>query len=297
MRVPLLFKELLDLIDKTDTIYEKTENFLREMLKMTNEINEKKGNSEEIKKMSKKMVVKDMSILEDSQTVFSPLNGSNRLLSSYATEHSFKVNTLPTSEFCIVCYKPIFSVGKKCSNCSFWCHDDCSEKAGINCHNYSLIKHQKVDLTNKIRVFIEKVTDLLLITGKQKLKLTIFLFNDGLLFVCNNEAIDFIKFYSKMTKQFSRMIFSGDSILKVTSARFQSKKYEIDFRSEKKRNEWIKKFNEAKENYKQEHVINQNDHQLPFSIDDNSHLDITVIRVSLQKDSMNPLLIYPVSSF
>ena len=222
MRLPLIFSELLELLSESDDRYESIKNCLDCTKEIAKEINKKKSNFQEIRKIEKQIKLRKHLMCDSNPRIS---NFTHRTLQSQ--KHNFK-NCLLKKEFCIGCNTEISKYGMKCSNCGFFVHAKCNNVVRTNCKPIVDNSENSSLSSKKSRVFIERIDNLdCFRSSKKEQKIDLLLFNDGILIISRQDytAIDFLKFYSSMTKQFcilSKTNLKGKSSFTsftVTSAR------------------------------------------------------------------------------
>ena len=223
MRIQLLFTDLVSLYKETDEMYTFVNDCAKKTKEIADELNFKKKKNQEVKLIEQKIKMKK-NILKESISV-----NHNDI------KHSFRNHPLKNTEYCIVCNNEMVSTGMKCSSCLYYCHPECQKNVKKACN--SLKSNDHSSLASVDRIFIERINDLKAISHKKEYNIDLLLFNDGILLISHQEssAIEYLKFYSKMTNQFcsiSNSDIKGSSSFTsftITSARFQSLKYEILF--------------------------------------------------------------------
>ena len=228
MRIPLLFSELLLLYEESDDMYEYIKECAEKTKQVAQEINFKKSKFQEVKNLEKDLVIKKDIFYNSIRTSSMSIN----------KKHNFKNVTLKTEEYCIVCSKAINENAMKCTNCNFCVHTNCSSNTFKNCKNIENISPStSVDHNNRILISrIDKIHSSSNIV-KKVLPTNLLVFNEGVLLVSSHTstAIEYIKFFSNMTKQFchlSKSDLNGNAStlsFTITSPRFQTLRYELKF--------------------------------------------------------------------
>ena len=241
MRIPLLFTELLEMLEEDDVLYDSIESCKNTTKEMAKEINLIKSKFQVTKNIETNVKFK--------KNVF------RKSIASIPSEkkHHFKISTVK-KEYCIVCFMEIEKFGMKCNICEFYVHMKCTKHSTQNCSPIEKddVKEINLELSEKSSTYNSKIENIKCLSdNKFSAQVDVYFFSDGVLIVQKGTetlAVDFVKYYSSVTKQsalLEKTSLNGKSSknsFTLYSPRWFSLRYEFSFSSPESAEEYFQTF-------------------------------------------------------